>query len=82
MMSDWKETTKMGKLTLQPLLKLSIAQYDVTAIIHSLFFTPNSFQFTFLLLCECQHPGFTFSICTNSSKSKGLSRAESTAFGI
>ena len=43
-MSDWKETTEMRKLTLQPLLKLSSDQYDVTVIIHLIFITLNSFQ--------------------------------------
>lgn len=80
-MSDWKETTKMGELTLQPLLKLSSDQDDVIAIIHLIFIILNSFQFTFLLLRWCRHPGFMFSVCTNSSKPKGLSRTESTAFG-
>lgn len=79
-MSDWKEITKMGKV-IQPLLKLSSEQYDVIAIIHLIFIILNSFQFTFLLLCWCEHPGFMCSVCTNSSKPKGLSRTESTAFG-
>lgn len=43
-MSDWKETTETGKLTLQPLLKLSSDQYNVTVMIHLIFIILNSFQ--------------------------------------